>query len=137
VAAQWVKVSVRPPIFRSGGGALEATLLARALAAKGPVLAALAAHMAGVKSAVEAVWPIGPNRNRPHSVDTFSLATQQRGWLSTVTLKNPADYLHFIHRKGNPGRLVVDEEILPRLVPAPFRAAVAAAVRASMQGGRP
>lgn len=57
-------------------------------------------------------WPIGRERNRPHSYKLFAIDSGLRGTsTATVTIKNSALYATFIHERGNPERYVLDREI--------------------------
>lgn len=99
----WVKVNVKPPVERSGGGSISTTINAAGFKAVAGArsLANDIAH-ATVNAAVDR-WPLGPERRRRngvHSRNTFKVIDASRGFFVSVSITNSAPWSAFVYYPG-------------------------------------
>lgn len=105
-----IRVTVLPPQTPSGGDLSAAYTVHVGLASES-VLDALLWWVNFVKDSAERGWPVGPERNRPHSKNTFAVEPVLVSDREGFKIVNSADYLTFIHEPGKRERFVVDREI--------------------------
>jgi hypothetical protein len=141
--AGFVDVKVKRPYYRSGGGALTATINAQGGRAAEDIRAAVleAAHRV-VNRTRRKGWPIGPPRpwepGHVHSITRFDVIDRSRGWYIKIDVTNAADYAQFIHAPGRPNENVVKREITVPLAAEieKLRVQIPKLIKRALEGGR-
>lgn len=108
--ADFIRVSVGRPKTAEGGD-IAVQISTKATQARTFLNDLTQTELEFVRRELEAIWPRGPERGRPHSQDLWKVVNTPNG----ARLENTAFYLTFIHRKGAKSRIVYNEEVVPRL----------------------
>ena len=82
-------IVIREPVWKSKGGSFKAALGGIDFALVRVLETLARKHVV----ALQQKWPIGPERNRPHSITLFRVQRKRR----LVNVTNSAPYAHFIN----------------------------------------